>query len=861
MDILTGNSWYVWLAVLWLAPLVGFTVQILFGNLLPRNGDWVSITGIGVSFAIALTLFGSMFTMPGDHGLTEPKTVSWTWVPVQITSSPSADHAAQHEDGAGAADDASSSGSGRAYGTSELPSEREELPGLSMGFYLDNMAIILLLVVTGVSFLVHVYSVGYMHDDPKYHRFFAFLNLFSFSMLGLVLVDNLIGLYIFWELVGVSSYLLIGFWFEKEDLGPAKASIKAFLTTRVGDIGMFIGILLVIFNLGVLDYQALFASVSAAGAAGGFGSHAIWTLAGVMLFLGAVGKSAQFPLHIWLPDAMEGPTPVSALIHAATMVAAGVYMVARLFPFFTNEALLVIAVVGAFTALFAATMALVADDIKQVLAYSTISQLGYMVLALGVGAWKAGFIHLYTHAFFKALLFLCSGSVIHAVHTNDMWKMGGLRKAMPWTFATMLVASLSISGIPFFSGFISKDKILFGALLSGMKGEAATVAGSFGAVLDVLLPVFAFVAAVLTAFYMFRLIFLTFTGEPRDEEKYEHAHESPNSMVIPLVTLATFSLFFIVAPNPFATTTWFDGYVKKPARADAQKQNTEQHAERTGRSTTRPHLAAAGPASSNFRGDASGTTLAVADKTPTAGDHGVEVAENGNKHASEKHGGDHGHGKLAHTAHSYTFTLSLLVVALGIGAAGLMYWEPMKMIAPGTVATIFRPLYILFERTYYLDELFYYGFVIPSIRFARFLAGPIDLGLIDSLVDAAGSFVTGASSYSRWWDDAIVDGLVDSTADGVSGAGNLVRSTQTGNIRTYLGYIGGGILALIAGVVGFVEFGWGRVLAEAVAGGLDYVRTGTGAFLVIVFAACAVLFLSRLGNLLYDWFRIGYSGE
>ncbi|MBU1949425.1 MAG: NADH-quinone oxidoreductase subunit L, partial [Candidatus Eisenbacteria bacterium] len=319
---------------------------------------------------------------------------------------------------------------------------------VAMGFLVDNLTIVMLMVVTVVSTLVHLYSIGYMHGDERYGRYFGYLGLFTFSMLGIVLCDNLIALYVFWELVGLSSYLLIGFWYEKDS--ASDAGKKAFLTTRIGDVFMFIGIMIIYSSLGTFNFHEIFNAV-----AHGAISGTRLTVAGMFLFGGAVGKSAQFPLHVWLPDAMEGPTPVSALIHAATMVAAGVYMVGRLFPMLTPDALLLVAYIGLVTAMLGATVAIVQTDIKKALAYSTISQLGYMIAALGVGGMVAGLFHLMTHAYFKSLLFLGSGSVIHALHTQEMPEMGGLRKKMPITFWTFLIATIAISGIPPFSGFFS----------------------------------------------------------------------------------------------------------------------------------------------------------------------------------------------------------------------------------------------------------------------------------------------------------------------------------------------------------------------------------------------------------------------
>jgi NADH-quinone oxidoreductase subunit L len=373
-----------------------------------------------------------------------------------------------------------------------------------------------------------------MRGDSRYSRYFAYLSFFSFSMIGLVVVDNLFFLYIFWELVGLSSYLLIAFWFEKPE--AAAAGKKAFITTRIGDVGMFVGILLIFFQTnGLLKYDDVFAAVSQ----GLFNSTilgiSVLTIAGICLFLGAVGKSAQFPLHIWLPDAMEGPTPISALIHAATMVAAGVYLVTRMFPFLSNETLLVIAYTGGFTTLFAATMALTHTDIKKILAYSTVSQLGLMMLGLGVGDATAGFFHLVTHAAFKASLFLCAGSVIHATHSQEIDEMGGLRSKMPLTFWASVIATLAISGVPFFSGFVSKDLIL-GSVYSFAKENPV----------HILLPIFGFGGALLTAFYMFRWLFLIFFGS----SKKDHAHESPWTMTVPLICLSILSLAVIFTGSP-----------------------------------------------------------------------------------------------------------------------------------------------------------------------------------------------------------------------------------------------------------------------------------------------------------------------
>src|SRR2546425_2281113 len=383
----------------------------------------------------------------------------------------------------------------------------------------------MLLVVTGVGFLIHIYSVGYMWEEGGFYRFFSYLNLFMFFMLTLVLANNYLVMFIGWEGVGLASYLLIGFFFLRDS--AASAGKKAFIVNRVGDFGFLIALFLLIKHFGSLDFKQVFeqiASLSPETAGAG-----LLTAIGLLLMVGAAGKSAQLPLYVWLPDAMEGPTPVSARIHAATMVTAGVYMVARchIFYLLSPPALQVVAIVGILTALFAATIGLVQNDIKRVLAYSTISQLGYMFVGCGVGAFASGIFHLMTHAFFKALLFLGAGSVIHALSgEQDLWKMGGLKSHLPKTHLTFLIGTLAIAGVIPFAGFFSKDEILFQAWLRG--GPLLWCAGILG--------------AFLTAFYMFRLYFLTFHGSPRfSEEVKHHIHESPDSMTIPLMILAVLS--------------------------------------------------------------------------------------------------------------------------------------------------------------------------------------------------------------------------------------------------------------------------------------------------------------------------------
>jgi NADH-quinone oxidoreductase subunit L len=410
----------------------------------------------------------------------------------------------------------------------------------------DQLTVIMLLVVTGVGWLIHIYSSGYMHDDPGYRRFFSYLNLFMFFMLILILASNYLLMFVGWEGVGLCSYLLIGFFFLKQS--ATNAGNKAFWVNRIGDFGFLLGVLLIFKTFGSLNFETVLpaAAKMSADPAGQIGTL---TAIALLLFVGAAGKSAQLPLYVWLPDAMEGPTPVSALIHAATMVTAGVYMVVRSHSIFLNApvAMQVVAIIGCLTALFAATIGLVQTDIKKVLAYSTVSQLGYMFLACGVGAFGAGVFHLMTHAFFKGLLFLAAGSVIHAMGgEQDMRKMGGLRTKIPITFWTMLMGTLAIAGIPGFAGFFSKDEILDQAL------HVSPVLGWLG--------VF---AAGLTSFYMFRLIFLTFFGEKRYDEHQVHVHESPKSMTVPLMILAILSVAggWMAAPQFVGGINHFDHFL------------------------------------------------------------------------------------------------------------------------------------------------------------------------------------------------------------------------------------------------------------------------------------------------------------
>src|SRR5690348_2240903 len=409
---------------------------------------------------------------------------------------------------------------------------------IHIGLHIDRLTAVMLLLVTGVSSLVHVYTIGYMHGEPGYARFFSYIALFTFSMLMLVLADNLLQLFVFWEAVGLCSYLLIGHWYERAS--ACAAATKAFLVNRIGDFGFMLGLLLVWYSFGSLNYLDIFPALHEAthvtmnilGPFGGTWDVSVFTLIGLLLFTGAVGKSAQVPLHVWLPDAMEGPTPISALIHAATMVTAGVFLVARLAPLYnlSPTAMTVVAIVGGLTMVLGATIALTQTDIKRVVAYSTISQLGYMMMACGLGAYAAGMYHLLTHGAFKALLFLGCGSVIIALHhEQDMRRMGGLKDKLPITYWTFVVGSLALAGFPLTAGFFSKDDLLVSAWSSGTLGQVLTV--------------FGLLTALLTAFYSFRLVFVTFWGPSHvDHHHAVHVHEPSNTMTIPLIILALLSI-------------------------------------------------------------------------------------------------------------------------------------------------------------------------------------------------------------------------------------------------------------------------------------------------------------------------------
>ena len=587
--------------------------------------------------------------------------------------------------------------------------------------YLDQLSLVMLLVVTGVGFLIHVYSVGYMHDDPGYYRFFSYLNLFLFFMLTLVLAGNYLEMFIGWEGVGLASYLLIGFWFTKDS--AASAGKKAFIVNRVGDFGFLIALFLLIKHFGSLNFDRVFGTISQMPAeTAGAG---LLTTIGILLMVGACGKSAQIPLYVWLPDAMEGPTPVSALIHAATMVTAGVYMVSRSHVIFERapNALMVVGIIGTLTAFFAATIAITQNDIKKVLAYSTVSQLGYMFMACGVGAFSAGIFHLMTHAFFKGLLFLAAGSVIHALGgEQDMRNMGGLRTKIPWTFWTMTAATVAISGIPGASGFFSKDEILWRSYQASWAYWLVGV-----------------VTALITSFYMFRLWFMTFFGEYRGEAAAGHGsgshaapdahghghggiHESPMVMLVPLVILAALSLVggYVGVPGSLGGSDHFDKFLGPVFHSSA---------------------------SANAQGEAVGEKGATEQTTEGA----------------EPKKGD---------STELMFTgISVCAAFLGFGLAWLLYYRNPQV--PEKIAASLSGGYQALVHKYYVDELYGVLFVKPLIDGStRLLWHGVDQNVIDATVNDAG--------------------------EGAKHVSDEVRHMQSGNIRSYAGWVAAGAAAVIA---------------------------------------------------------------
>ncbi len=663
-------------------PLIGFAVLLFFGKKFPKLYMF-EVGIISLTFILTLVvLYAKLFMFPHNEIM-----YSFTWID---------------------------------FGNTPIVGDLK----IELGIEINNITVLMLFVVNLISMLVHIFSIAYMKGDKRYNRYFAYLGIFTFSMLGIVITHNLLMMYIFWELVGLSSYLLIGFWYEKKS--ASDAAKKAFLVNRVGDIGMFLGILILFTHYKTFTFDTIFYQISNGNLP--FDSSAWLTAAGILIFMGAVGKSAQFPLHVWLPDAMEGPTPVSALIHAATMVAAGVYLCVKIFVLLTADAMLTIAIFGAVTSFVAATIAITQNDIKKVLAYSTVSQLGYMVMSVGIGAYAFAFFHLVTHAFFKACMFLGSGSVIHAMHhEQDIRQMGGLKKKLPITYITFLISTLAISGVPLTSGFLSKDGILAGTWAFG------NLTGHY------LIPILGFTVALLTAFYMFRLVILTFHGEPRNQEKFDHAHESPAVMKAPLIILSVLSIFVFYTPNPISPDAgWFLGdWVKTPTTVTPEETRFDfmiEHGE--------------------SHGDSHGEIV-----------HSTKYTEE------------------MHHVHYPALGLSLLLAGLGILFAFILYqW---RKIDPDKITDKIKPLYNFSLNKWYVDEAYDKTAIGGTLSFSRFMSW-FDATIVDGIVNWSAYITQGFSYLSGLFDKFVVDGLVNFWAFFSGVIGFSFKKLQTGRVQTYI---------------------------------------------------------------------------
>ncbi|MBU2226495.1 MAG: NADH-quinone oxidoreductase subunit L [Proteobacteria bacterium] len=626
---------HIWLIPFF--PALGFIVNSALGRRTSKSFvSWVACLAIFLSFLVAAAVLWEFLKLPAEARVFERIVYNW-------------------------------------IASGEL--------SVNIGFRLDALSVIMCLVVTGVGFLIHVYSVGYMHDDPGVKRFFIYLNLFVFMMLLLVTGNNLLLMFVGWEGVGLCSYLLIGFWYEKDS--ASDAGKKAFIVNRVGDFGFLIGIFFLFISLGAQGVWTL--NFSEIGENAHLLSGGAATIITLLFFVGAVGKSAQIPLHVWLPDAMEGPTPVSSLIHAATMVTAGVYMIARLNFLYSMapDTMLIVAIIGVLTAFFAASIGFAQYDIKKILAYSTISQLGFMFVAVGVGAYAAGIFHLMTHAFFKGLLFLGAGSVMHAMSGElDLRNMGGLRKKTPVTYWTFFIACLAIAGIPGFSGFFSKDEILWRAF-SSAQGHP-------------LIWLLAAVTAGMTAFYMFRLFFGTFHGESRAaEEVKHHIHESPRVMTIPLMILAFLSLV--------------GGYVGIP------------------------HILGGDNAIEKFLAPVFGAAA------PVAATGNFEIIS-----AAWASAGDAGHDGSLELA---LMVASVLIALAGIAVAYVLYVKNPGL--PGRFAARFARLYHWVHNKYFVDELYDFLFVRGILKAGAFLLKVVDEWIIEGLVNGTADWARRAGDRLR----------------------------------------------------------------------------------------------------------------
>ena len=705
MEYTVGN-----IAPIFLAPVLAFVINAFFGRKLPRQGDWLATLSIFISFIFSARIFSDFVFGKFSTDYFIHKTFTWFDL---------------------------------SYGAT--------IWKVDMGIYLDNMAAIMLLMVSGVAFLIHLFSTWYMDHDEKRGRFFVFLPLFTSAMLGLVLSDNLFSLFIFWEIMGFCSYSLIGIYVKKEQAGDA--SLKAFMTTRIGDVFLLLGMVAIWMVIGSVAYVDIYAAI----AEGKFAGQSVIgislaTFTALCIFLGGMGKSAQFPLHVWLPDAMMGPTPGSALIHAATMVTAGVWVTLRMYPLMVlGDITWFIAVIGAITAFGAATVAMVQTDIKAVLAYSTLSQLGYMMIGVGVGSYNAAFMHIITHAVFKACLFLSAGSVIHSIHEQEMPKMGGLRKYLPYTHFAMMCCTLAIAGIPFFSGFVSKDRILGDALYYGfMAGQNPLLA---------IVPILGFAGAGLTAFYMFRMMFLTFYGKNRSghEEEIHHEHLDARSNG-PLLLLSVFTLGLWFAGSLTgqnivkvfgAKNEWFKILVEAPK------------VEKFVNSPRQP--------------------FSSVDTKPEA--NLPKAVFDYHSDTQTGYAGPNPDTHKIHKAHNIGAILSIIIAFSGVFIAFLMYIK--KSIKP--LADTFPGYTTTLRNKYYFDN-FYIDIIIKKglLGFNRALSW-IDMGIFDRYaVDGWAAVNRVFYKSAKWFDNVVIDAVgVDGTGVAVNLFNLVLRIIQSGKIQFY----------------------------------------------------------------------------
>ncbi len=787
------------LTLAWLLPLFGFVVEIfsllVWTNRLSKTPAYLAVGCIAAGFvcsASALWIWGEgthwaalqSHSHLESHDQTGPDAATATDTTEQAQADTDEVHASVAHAGTAHADVPASFG-GVYYTLGTFGPLR-----ITLDWYIDSLTLVMFTMVTFIATCIHIFAIGYMADEltedyvdhqvqlaghkhlhrpGRFYRFFAFLSLFCFAMLGLVLAGNIFQVFIFWELVGLCSYLLIGFYVERQS--ASTAANKAFIMNRVGDFGFLIGLMIVWTSLGTFQFydvaahgehpeqtglfhlvrgpsgelhlsedgqQILLQDADGEFQSAGddFQTMPYWLLvaAGLGIFAGCIGKSAQFPLQTWLPDAMEGPTPVSALVHSATMVAAGVYLAGRFYPMFTPEVLLTIAYIGCITLFMAATIALVVTDIKRVLAYSTISQLGYMMLAIGIGGWAAGLFHLVTHAFFKSLLFLCSGSVIAGCHhEQDMRKMGGLRRKLPLTAATMLVGVIAIAGLAIpgisivgekiaFSGHHSKDAIVATAL-------AFTKLNSAHGLLF-LVPL---ITAGLTAFYMFRLWFMTFTGAPRDAGVYEHATESPWVMVVPLFALSLLAAAGAVGgeEGPLFRLLAFSEPV--------------------------PAGSASLPGSP--------VTVALPDR------------------------------ELVHSLHETAGGFALLAAMIGTGLAWVLYCR--QLMNPAEIQRQFAGLHEFLLDKWRFDAL-YDGLFVQPVHIVGGWCQAFDQRVLDAVIDGSARLMRFIANWDRWFDETLVDGFVNFTGQTTQSLARSLRSVQTGQLRQYVMWIAVGVVVLFA---------------------------------------------------------------